>query len=85
MRRTLTAAAATATLIVALSSAVSSGAPAPAATQVTLFNTKDFRQDKALWANPAYYRNNTPGQLRGMAIGVTPMAMPRSWPGVLLR
>ncbi len=73
MRRTLTAAAAAAALIVAVTTG-SSGAPAPAATatQVTIFNTKDFRQDKALWNNPAYYRNNTPGQLRGMAIGVTP-------------
>ena len=72
VRRILTAAAATAALIVGLSTAGSSGAPAPATTPVTIFSTKDFRQDKALWSNPAYYRNNTPGQLRGMAIGVTP-------------
>ena len=42
----------------------------PAAAQTTIFNTTDFRQDRALWTNPAYYLNNTPGQLRGMAIGI---------------
>ena len=46
--------------------------PVPAAEQTTIFTTKDFRQDRALWTNPAYYRNNTVGQLRGMAIGVVP-------------
>jgi hypothetical protein len=46
-------------------------AAAPAAAQTTIFNTKDFRQDRALWTDPAYYRNNTVGQLRGMALNVT--------------
>src|SRR4030095_4385873 len=40
----------------------------PAAAQTTIFNTKDFHQDRELWTNPAYYLNNTVGQLRGMAI-----------------
>ena len=40
----------------------------PAAAQTTIFNTTDFRQDRALWTDPAYYRNNTVGELRGMAI-----------------
>ncbi len=40
----------------------------PASAQTTIFNTRDFRQDRDLWTNPAYYRNNTVGQLRGMAI-----------------
>src|SRR5688572_12778297 len=44
----------------------------PAAAQTTIFNTKDFRQDRALWTDPAYYRNNTPGQLRGMALNILP-------------
>src|SRR5258705_7574425 len=44
----------------------------PAAAQTTIFNTKDFRQDRALWVSPAYYKNNTAGQLRGMAIGIVP-------------
>jgi hypothetical protein len=44
----------------------------PAAAQTTIFNTKDFRQDRALWGNPTYYKNNTAGQLRGMAIGIVP-------------
>ena len=44
----------------------------PAAEQVTLFTTKDFRKDSALWTNPAYYRNNTPGQIRGMALNIDP-------------
>jgi hypothetical protein len=43
-----------------------------AAEQTTIFTTKDFRQDRAQWANPAYYKNNTAGQLRGMAIGIVP-------------
>ena len=53
-------------LIAGLSSSV------PAAEQTTIFTTKDSHQDRALWANPAYYRNNTAGQLRGMAIGIVP-------------
>ncbi len=36
----------------------------------TIFTTTDFRQDRALWTDPAYYRQNTVGQLRGMAIDV---------------
>jgi len=42
----------------------------PAAAQTTIFNTRDYRQDRALWTNPAYYRNNTAGQIRGMALNV---------------
>jgi hypothetical protein len=42
--------------------------PATALAQTTIFNTKDFRQDRDLWTNPLYYLNNTAGQLRGMAI-----------------
>ena len=45
---------------------------APAAQQTTIFTTRDFRQDRALWTDPAYYRNNTVGQLRGMALNITP-------------
>jgi hypothetical protein len=43
-----------------------------AAEQTTIFNTKDFRKDKALWTNSAYYRNNTPGELVGMALNIVP-------------
>ena len=43
-----------------------------AAAQTTIFNTKDFHQDRALWTEPAYYRNNTPGQLVGMALNIVP-------------
>ncbi len=60
------AAASMAALLVSLSLSV------PAAAQTTIFNTKDFHQDKALWTNPAYYRNNTPGQLAGMALNIVP-------------
>jgi hypothetical protein len=38
----------------------------------TIFTTPDFRQDRDLWTDPAYYRHNTVGQLRGMAIGTEP-------------
>src|SRR2546422_11038547 len=41
---------------------------APAAAQTTIFNTKNFHQDRDLWTKPEYYLNNTVGQLRGMAI-----------------
>ena len=44
----------------------------PSAQQITIFTTRDFRQDRALWTDPAYYRNNTVGQLRGMALNITP-------------
>ena len=43
-----------------------------AAEQTTIFTTKDFHKDKALWTNPAYYRNNTPGELAGMALNIVP-------------
>ncbi len=43
---------------------------APAAAQTTIFNTTDFRQDRERWTDPAYYRNNTVGELHGMAIDV---------------
>ncbi len=54
---------------VALAGPVLMAAPflaAPAVAQ-DLFTTQDFRQDRALWTDPAYYRNNTQGQLRGQA------------------
>jgi hypothetical protein len=41
---------------------------APVTAQTTIFTTEDFRQDRDRWTDPAYYRNNTVGQLRGMAI-----------------
>ena len=53
-------------LLVAIALAV------PAAQQRTIFTTADFRQDRALWTDPAYFRNNTPGQLRGMALDIVP-------------
>ena len=43
-----------------------------AAQQTTIFDTADFRQDRALWTDPGYYRNNTVGELRGMALNITP-------------
>ena len=43
-----------------------------AAEQTTIFTTKDFHKDKALWASPAYYRNNTPAELTGMALNIMP-------------
>lgn len=33
----------------------------------TLFTTADFRQDRDYWTDPAYFRNNTIGQLAGMS------------------
>src|SRR5262245_31563438 len=66
VRALLAAKASIAALLIGLSLT----APSIAQEQRTIFNTPDFRQDSSLWTNPAYYRNNTPGQLRGMAINV---------------
>jgi hypothetical protein len=61
----------TAAAIAALLAGIAMSIPAAAQTaQPTIFTTTDFRQDKDRWTDPAYYRNNTPGQLRGMAINV---------------
>jgi hypothetical protein len=38
-----------------------------AALEHDLFTTDNFRNDRDLWTNPAYYRNNTPRQIRGQA------------------
>ena len=45
------------------------GATAPAVAQTTIFDTTDVRQERERWTDPAYYRNNTGGQLRGMSDG----------------
>jgi len=37
-------------------------------TAQTIFTTTDFRADRELWTDPAYYRNNTVDELRGMAL-----------------
>src|SRR5258706_6873032 len=65
----LTAKASIAALLVGLTVSVPAGAQTTAA-QTTIFTTTDFRQDRDRWTDPAYYRNNTPGQLRSMAINV---------------
>ena len=41
---------------------------APGAGAQTLFTTEDFRADRALWTEPAYYLHNTVPELRGMAL-----------------
>src|SRR5688572_3689025 len=65
VRTHLKAAAALSGLVLVMSLAF------PAAGQNrTIFNTPDFRQDRALWTSPAYYLNNTSGQLSGMALDV---------------
>ncbi len=64
MSAQFTAKASIAALLVGLSVSI------PAAAQTTIFTTTDFRQDRDRWTDPAYYRNNTVGQLRGMAINV---------------
>ena len=48
------------------------GACSPAEPPVTLFDTTDFRADRERWTDPAYYRNNTPGQISGMALDIEP-------------
>lgn len=35
-----------------------------------LFTTDDFRADRALWTDPAYFRNNTPRQITGQAFNL---------------
>ena len=49
-----------------ISGAVNSVLGTPAGA-TDLFTTENFRDDRALWTDPAYYRNNTGGQLRGQA------------------
>jgi len=67
MRATLWISASSGAVLAALALSI----PVAAQTEKpTIFTTTDFRQDRALWTDPAYYRNNTPGQLRGMAINV---------------
>ena len=66
MSRAFTARASIAALLVGASLSV----PTAQTAKPTIFTTTDFRQDRDLWTDPAYYRNNTPGQLRGMAINV---------------
>ena len=44
----------------------------PAAAQTDIFTTQDVSADRERWTDPAYYRNNTVGNLRGMAIGTEP-------------
>src|SRR5512145_292985 len=68
MRRNTVAIIAVAAL--AVGGIVALTVPAPA--QTTIFNTKDFHKDKALWSSPAYFRNNTPDQLEGMALNIAP-------------
>jgi hypothetical protein len=55
----------TATSILAL--VVSLVAINPASAQ-DMFTTEDFHQDRALWGDPAYYRNNTVSELRNMQV-----------------
>ena len=59
MRAHLTATACVAALCIGLSST-------PAVAQ-DIFTTENFRNDRERWTDPAYYRNNTAGQLRGQA------------------
>jgi hypothetical protein len=66
----MTAAIGVAALVLGVAGAAAWFGMAPAAAQRTIFNTPDFRQDRALWTDPAYYLNNTPGELRGMALDV---------------
>ncbi len=66
MRAIITATVSIAALLVGLSLS----APAQAAAAPTIFDTPDFKQDRALWTSPAYYKNNTAGQLRGMALDI---------------
>src|SRR5215212_9055526 len=68
MQRNVMGVAVSIALSIGASLGISVAAPAP----TTIFNTADFRKDKALWTNPAYYRNNTPGQLVGMALNIEP-------------
>ena len=59
------ATASTAALIAGLLLGVS--ACAQSAETPDLFTTENFRNDRTLWTDPAYYRNNSWGQLRGQA------------------
>jgi hypothetical protein len=70
VRANLKATIAIAALVVGAGGAAAYYTMAPAAAARNIFNTPDFRQDRALWTNPEYYLNNTAGELRGMALDV---------------
>lgn len=40
----------------------------PVAAQTTVFSTKDYRQDRERWTDPAYYLHNTARQLTDMQV-----------------
>ena len=61
MHERLRTTASAAALLAALCFAMPAGAQ-------TIFTTEDFRQDRALWTDPAYYLNNTASELRGMQV-----------------
>ena len=54
--------------MMAASVLVLAAAYAPSAAAQDMFTTEDFRQDRALWSDPAYYRNNTVSELRNMQV-----------------
>ena len=61
MRASMTATVSLAVLLIGLTTGTR-------AVAQDIFSTEDFRQDREHWTDPAYYRNNTVGQLRGMAL-----------------
>ena len=52
----------------AVLAALSLGIPALAQPQATLFTTKDYRQDRDRWTDPAYYLHNTARELTDMQV-----------------
>jgi hypothetical protein len=66
MTNRLLASTSAAVLTAAVLLAASASAQSPGLA-LDLFTTDDIRNDRDLWTNPAYYRNNTPRQIRGQA------------------
>lgn len=44
------------------------GSATPLSAQATLFSTRDYRQDRERWTDPAYYLHNTARQLTDMQV-----------------
>ena len=61
-------AAVVAVFTVSVTSGVRAQVPASGGTAPTLFSTKDYRQDRDRWTDPAYYLFNSARELTDMQV-----------------